>query len=92
MRYDEHYPTKPQPYMEPTLGVATGEPIDPRILNAPAEVRDSVREGVKILSQYEISKVQARVCAVIDISGSMEEPNHFVSTGILQHLFNKFFL
>lgn len=70
------YPVKPQPYDQPEQTAVTGGAVpamgqitDPRILNAPPEIRDSVREGLHVLQAHEMTKVQARVCAILDISG-----------------------
>lgn len=65
--------------------------IEQRLCNAPVEVMHHVRTGAEELVRYNMEHVRARVCAILDISGSMEQPNKFVSTGVLQNLFNQFF-
>lgn len=59
--------------------------------DVPKELFNDVRQGLQTLKQYEMADVRARVCAVIDISRSMENPNKFISSGALVSLFNKFF-
>lgn len=56
--------------------------------NVPRELKENVEEGVTILEQHSLSNVRARVCAVVDISGSMAD---LAANGKLQRLFNKFF-
>jgi hypothetical protein len=56
--------------------------------NVPQELKKSVEEGVDVLERYHMSNVRARVCAIVDISGSMKA---LAENGMLQNLFNKFF-